>query len=378
MSADVLATRGDWPNFREHPLEFVLRLFGDVRPGEAMTVLLLTANVFLLLTAYYLLKVAREPLILLGGGAEVKSYAAVGQSILLVLVANVYGWLAAHGSAASSLIACVTLFFAAQPRALLGARHARRAARRPVLPVGRHLQPRHGRAVLELRRRHLHARSRASGSSRSSASGARSAPSAGRRSPIGSCARARRFFLMLVAAGILVVDPRAHLPRAPPRDVPGGGRDDAAHDEPLGARQRLRARASRSVPAAARRAHPHPEHQHEDGRLRARPHAHRARGCVAAPRPTGSRRPSTSASSRPSYFEWINVLEVVLQSLVVSRVIKYAGLRVALAGGPARVARRLRQRPSSRRSSACSSRRASPRARSTTRCRTRCGRPCGS
>jgi AAA family ATP:ADP antiporter len=30
------------------------------------------------------------------------------------------------------------------------------------------------------------------------------------------------------------------------------------------------------------------------------------------------------------YFEWINVLEVVLQSLVVSRVIKYLGLRVAL------------------------------------------------
>ena len=66
--------------FREHPLEFLLGAFGEVRPGEAPTVLLLALNVFLLLTAYYLLKVAREPLILLGAGAEVKSY-AVGGSV---------------------------------------------------------------------------------------------------------------------------------------------------------------------------------------------------------------------------------------------------------------------------------------------------------
>jgi hypothetical protein len=71
------------PRFREHPIEFLLALFGEVRPGEGTTVVLLTFNVFLILSAYYLLKVAREPLILLGGGAEVKSYTSVGQSILL-------------------------------------------------------------------------------------------------------------------------------------------------------------------------------------------------------------------------------------------------------------------------------------------------------
>ena len=75
-------------HFRKHPVSYVLRLFGDVRPGEATTVLLLALNVFLLLTAYYLLKVAREPLILLGGGAEVKSYASVGQTVLLVVVSS--------------------------------------------------------------------------------------------------------------------------------------------------------------------------------------------------------------------------------------------------------------------------------------------------
>jgi AAA family ATP:ADP antiporter len=98
------------PRFREHPVEFLLGAFGDVRPGEAPTVLLLTLNVFLL-TAYYLLKGAREPLILLGGGAEVKSYASVGQSVLLVFVASFYGWLSAR-VVRITLISLVTLFFA--------------------------------------------------------------------------------------------------------------------------------------------------------------------------------------------------------------------------------------------------------------------------
>src|SRR5579872_1514384 len=98
--------------FREHPVEFLLGAFGEVRPEEAPTVLLLALNVFLLLTAYYLLKVAREPLILLGAGAEVKSYASAGQAVLLVFVPSFYGWLSARVGR-MALIASVTLFFAA-------------------------------------------------------------------------------------------------------------------------------------------------------------------------------------------------------------------------------------------------------------------------
>jgi hypothetical protein len=99
------------PRFRKHPVEFLLGIFGDVRPEEVPTALLLAFNVFLLLTAYYLLKVAREPLILLGAGAEVKSYASVGQSVLLILVASFYGWLSAQVGRIA-LISFVTLFFA--------------------------------------------------------------------------------------------------------------------------------------------------------------------------------------------------------------------------------------------------------------------------
>jgi AAA family ATP:ADP antiporter len=95
---------------RDRWVTAALRPFADVRPGEATTALLLTVNVFLLLTAYYLLKVAREPLILLGGGAEVKSYASVGQSIVLVFVTSGYGWLASR-LGRMALIGWVTSFF---------------------------------------------------------------------------------------------------------------------------------------------------------------------------------------------------------------------------------------------------------------------------
>ena len=111
-STTAKSTRPPRPRFREHPIEFLLTLFGEVRPGEGATVLLLTVNVFLILSAYYLLKVAREPLILLGGGAAVKSYASVGQSVLLVFVASFYGWLAARVGR-MMLVTCVSLFFVA-------------------------------------------------------------------------------------------------------------------------------------------------------------------------------------------------------------------------------------------------------------------------
>lgn len=99
--------------FREHPLEYALQAFADIHGGEGPTVLLLTLNVFILLCAYYFLKVAREPLILHNrNGAEVKSYASAAQAVLLVFLTFGYGWLARHVGR-MKLIACVTLFFIA-------------------------------------------------------------------------------------------------------------------------------------------------------------------------------------------------------------------------------------------------------------------------
>jgi len=93
-------------------LERVLRLFSDVHPGEGPTALLLTANVFLLLSAYYVIKPVREALILAGGGAEVKSYAAAGQAILLLALVPVYGILADR-LPRRRLLNAVTAFFVA-------------------------------------------------------------------------------------------------------------------------------------------------------------------------------------------------------------------------------------------------------------------------
>lgn len=88
----------------------VLSLLTEVRPGEALSAVLLALNVFLLLGSYYLLKTVREALILSQSGAEVKSYAAAGQALLLLIVIPLYGMLAAK-IPRLKLIAATTLFF---------------------------------------------------------------------------------------------------------------------------------------------------------------------------------------------------------------------------------------------------------------------------
>jgi AAA family ATP:ADP antiporter len=98
------------PVDKRGPLERLLGLFADVRAGETVTVLLLTLDVFLLLLAYYLLKTVREPLILAGGGAEVKSYASAGQAVLMIFWVLGFSWLAARVDRIK-LITIVTYFF---------------------------------------------------------------------------------------------------------------------------------------------------------------------------------------------------------------------------------------------------------------------------
>lgn len=93
-------------------LERTLRIFGDVRPGEATHALLMFFNIFLLLVAYYILKTVREPLILTTGGAELKSYAAGVQAAVLLVYVPLYGWLVSSLSR-GRLLVTVVLFFVA-------------------------------------------------------------------------------------------------------------------------------------------------------------------------------------------------------------------------------------------------------------------------
>jgi len=95
---------------RKTVVERVLSVVAEVRAGEGAGVLLLSLNVFLLLAAYYFIRPVRNALILTQGGAEVRSYSAAGQAILLLAVVPIYGALASRVNRIR-LISWVTIFF---------------------------------------------------------------------------------------------------------------------------------------------------------------------------------------------------------------------------------------------------------------------------
>jgi len=84
----------------------------EVRPGEAKGSLLMALVMFLILGAYYILKTAREALILSEGGAAVKSYSAAGQAVLLLFLVPAFAALASRVNRIR-LVRWVTLFFVA-------------------------------------------------------------------------------------------------------------------------------------------------------------------------------------------------------------------------------------------------------------------------
>jgi len=92
--------------------ERFLTLFTEVRPGEGHSTLILGLSIFTLLTSYYIIKPVREALILAGGGsAEIKAYAGAGQALLLMVAVPLYGRLASLFPR-RRLINVVSLFFA--------------------------------------------------------------------------------------------------------------------------------------------------------------------------------------------------------------------------------------------------------------------------
>ncbi len=96
---------------RKSVLERVLSLITDVRGGEGLGAVLLTADLTVLLGGYYLLKTVRESLILAQGGAEVKAYSSAAQAILLFGVVPVYGWIGTRINR-NQLLRWTSLFFA--------------------------------------------------------------------------------------------------------------------------------------------------------------------------------------------------------------------------------------------------------------------------
>ena len=115
------------PPIAEHTswLDGVLRPFSKVRPGEGRQAALLLVCLFLILTSYYLMKTAREGMILARAtfglrGAEIKSYAGGAIAVLLGAVVPAYGALANRvprlrliNISYAAVIACLVGFYAA-------------------------------------------------------------------------------------------------------------------------------------------------------------------------------------------------------------------------------------------------------------------------
>src|SRR4051794_13550162 len=106
------------------PVDRVLRLFTDVKPGEGVTALLLAVNIFLILMAYYVLKPVREALILSEGSAELKTYMSAAQVAVLAAIVPYYGRLVARLDR-RRLINVVTAFFVVCLLAFYALAHAR-------------------------------------------------------------------------------------------------------------------------------------------------------------------------------------------------------------------------------------------------------------
>jgi ATP:ADP antiporter, AAA family len=105
------------------PLEWLLSLFAEVRPGEGITALLMFFNIFFTLASYYILKTVREALTI-GGvklgdieGDEAKTYLSVIMAVLLLGIVPLYGYLGSRMSrlkllwtTMSFIVVCLIVF----------------------------------------------------------------------------------------------------------------------------------------------------------------------------------------------------------------------------------------------------------------------------
>jgi AAA family ATP:ADP antiporter len=83
-----------------------------VRAGEGRVLALMFAKGFLLLFAYYLVKPAREALILTEGSAELRSYAVAFQALILIAIIPVYTAVFRRIFPHYNLVAIITAFLA--------------------------------------------------------------------------------------------------------------------------------------------------------------------------------------------------------------------------------------------------------------------------
>ncbi len=99
----------EWPR-RLTPFERFLGSFTQLRPGEGRSIRVFFTYALLMMMSYYILKTIREPLLLTGTSAEIKSYAYALTAILLLFIIPVYGLVFRH-TGKRQLTRYVTIFF---------------------------------------------------------------------------------------------------------------------------------------------------------------------------------------------------------------------------------------------------------------------------
>ena len=112
--------------------ERLLRVFADIRPREGATSLILVGNIFLILVAFYLVKPVREGWLAVTDigdltKLEIKAYSAFAQSLLLLGILPLYARLAARLSRRNLILRVgivfgilLVAFWLSQPNMLLG------------------------------------------------------------------------------------------------------------------------------------------------------------------------------------------------------------------------------------------------------------------
>jgi AAA family ATP:ADP antiporter len=106
-----MATEGAAPApERASLLDRALRVFSDVRPGEGATALLMFLNLLVLFLSYYVIRTVRDATILATGGAVAQSYASAVMAVVLLGFIPLYSWFASRVDRVR-LIFGVTLFF---------------------------------------------------------------------------------------------------------------------------------------------------------------------------------------------------------------------------------------------------------------------------
>jgi AAA family ATP:ADP antiporter len=100
---------GHWPT-QATRLDRLLGRFTVLRPGEGWSVVAFFTYALLMMLSYYILKTIREPLLLTGSSAEIKSYAYGVVALLLLFLVPLYG-MVFRRTGKLQLTRWVTIFF---------------------------------------------------------------------------------------------------------------------------------------------------------------------------------------------------------------------------------------------------------------------------